>query len=116
MKKIEWEKFKAGLMSSENYVLQGKEFYISYNKNVRSSRLGGLLDDILHSAVGEDKNYTGEETALVKKGEDNKFYILNGDFRKEYEKVFTKGFKACYKFYLKNKKEKGSILSEKFNK
>ena len=36
------------------------------------------------------------ETALVKNG---KYYILNGDFRKEYEEIIDKGFSACKKFF-----------------
>lgn len=51
--------------------------------------------------MGEDvKQHT--ETALVK---DSKFFILNGDFRKEYEKLGSKGWDACFKFYSK-KREK----------
>lgn len=44
------------------------------------------------------------ETALAKDGEP--WLILTGDFRKEYEKVFPKGYEACKKFYLKNIKHR----------
>lgn len=40
---------------------------------------------------------TDEETALVK---NNKFYILNGDWRKEYEAIIDKGFSACKRFFF----------------
>ena len=112
MKKIDWAKRESGVMNSANSTIQGKGFYISYNANVRSTSMGIAMDNILHAFIGKDESYTGEETALVKKGKDEKFYILNGDFRKEYEKLLSKGFKVCYEFYLKNKEEKGSIFSD----
>ena len=77
-----------------NEITQGKGFYISYNP---SPGMG------MNMFAGDNNS---DETALVKEGKDkNTFYILNGDFRKEYKKLIKKGYKACYKFYL-SKKEK----------
>lgn len=78
-------------------ILQGEGFYISYNP-----RCG----DFGMSIFGGGE--ITEETALVKEGEDKAYYILNGDFRKQYEKLFPLGFDECYKLYLKNKKKHGS--------
>lgn len=75
--------------NSTNFILKGKDFYISYNPN--TSSLGVFGGD-------------GEETALVK---DDKYYILNGDFRKEYESIVEQGFDICKEFF--DKKAKNSI-------
>lgn len=68
-----------------NWILQGRGFYISYNK---SPFLG-----------------SGEETALLIE-EDGVWRILDGDFREEYEKEFWKGAKACLKVYERNIKDR----------
>lgn len=47
-----------------------------------------------------------EETALIMDGE---YYVLNGDFRKQYEKLSTK--KEAKAFYDRNRKEHGSAWS-----
>ena len=77
-KKITWEK------GEKNSLLRGKNFTVSYNPNTRSDQTGAIFDDLLNGIMGT--NGGGEETALIK---DKKFYILNGDFRKEYEKELT---------------------------
>jgi hypothetical protein len=38
----------------------------------------------------------GPETALIK---DNRYFILNGDFRESYEKLIPLGFERCKEFY-----------------
>ena len=91
-----------------NFVLEGNGFHISYNPNTGSTMVGKMMDEILNIFSPAEKKGGGEETALCK---DEKFYILNGDFRKEYEKLVPKGFDACYKFYLKNKEKYGSPFS-----
>lgn len=59
-------------------------------------------------------NESEKETALVKKESlKNKFYILNGDFRSEYEEVFEKGFEECLKVFEKYKEEHESCWSGK---
>ena len=52
---------------------------------------------------------SGEEIALIK---DKKYYILNGDFRKEYLALAPLGFDACMKFFLENVAEHGSTWSD----
>jgi len=55
------------------------------------------------------------ETALVLETEDdmNEYYILNGDWRNEYEKLAPLGWDACFKFFKDNeedfKAEMGSL-------
>ena len=108
MNKIEWKQ------NSRNMVLQGDGFYISYNPNVRSNFIGWIVDIILRFFLKINKASTGEETALIKEEIGNrKFYLLNGDFRKEYEKLVLEGFDACYKFFLTKEKEKGSVIDKK---
>ena len=86
-----------------NEVMEGKKFYISYNPNPGM----GL------SFFAGDNN--SDETALVdnRKSERGTFYILNGDFRKDYKKLIKKGFNACYKFYLSKKDKYDSTWSLK---
>lgn len=59
-----------------------KEFYISYNS----------IDFEI---------YGGVTTALVK-GNMEKFYILLGDHRPAYAKLFPQGFDACLAYYKEN--------------
>lgn len=73
-------------------ILDCGDFFISYRGNTRS--VMGI------TAFAGDNG--GAETALIK---GNDYYILNGDFRKEYEKVADKGFEECVKFF-NTKKEK----------
>ena len=42
------------------------------------------------------------ETALVK---DTSYYILNGDWRKEYAELIPKGYEACKKFFDEHEAE-----------
>lgn len=86
-----------GLFGGGNRVLDGEGFYISYNANP-----GGGFS--LFAADGE----SGDETALVK---DGTFYILNGDFCDDYERLAPDGFDACLSFYDEKKAEHGSAWS-----
>lgn len=77
------------------------EVFISYNECVRAGRLGsdfGPLCDIADMISGAD-NESGEETALLI---DDVWYILQGDFRKEYEAVYPYKDK-CMAIYDKHK-------------
>jgi hypothetical protein len=67
-----------------NFLLRRKNYSISYNP---------------HPMIG----YEGKETALIK---DSNYFILIGDFRKQYQKLKT--YTECKKFFVKNKKFKGS--------
>ena len=79
---------------SGNQVLNGEGFYISYMPSNGMDAFGSWGSD-----SGSD------ETALCKDGE---FFILNGDFRKEYAKIIEEGFDRCLDFYEKNLEAKSS--------
>ena len=65
---------------SSNEVLDGDGFYISYNSApFQGSKL-----------FGSDKG--SSETALCGK---YKFYILNGDYHKQYKELIPQGFEKC---------------------
>lgn len=89
-----------------NEVLNGKGFFISYNK-----RPGGGI-----SMFASDDD--GDETALVVKGgggnkiSGHSYLILRGDWRSDYEKLAAKGLKACKDFYKRKKKNHGSSWSQ----
>lgn len=88
------DKWENGIMG--NLVLRGKNYYISYadiknNADIRA--LGKMCN------IKESRN--GIETALCY---DNKFYILNGDFRKEYEGCMCA--EDCMEVYKKNIKHR----------
>lgn len=88
------------LLGGGNEVLEAKGFYISYNPSPGESSFGSLMETFVTMFAGEEMDRSAE-TALVKKiGDKRKFYILNGDFRKEYAKLAPRGWKACYAFYL----------------
>jgi len=83
-----------------NEILEGDGFYISYNPN---PGMGISLFD------GDDHS---DETALVKEDDtENRYRILNGDYRKEYEKLAPLGFEKCLKFYNKESIDNGSSWS-----
>lgn len=65
--------------NAPNEVIRGEGYYVSYNPG---------------PWLGES-----DETALVK---DDKFYILNGDWRKEYKEVNGKGFDKAYEIFMGN--------------
>jgi hypothetical protein len=79
-----------------NYVLEGDGFALSYNP----SPGGGMS---AFQADGGDC-----ETAIVADGE---YYILNGDWRKEYEKLAPEGLDACMAFYEAHRGKHGSSWS-----
>ena len=117
MEKTKWETIDNPLTGLEqnNFILRGKDFFISYNPDSGRSKVGAMIDNranILGALVDNREKGGGEETALVK---NDKFFILNGDFRKQYEKLISKGFDACHKFYLKNRKEHGSAFTEDYD-
>jgi len=90
-----------------NYLLSDKEFYISYNPNTTEDHMSGMFTD-LGNTIGMNVK-DGEETALYHEKND-KWMILEGDFRKEYEKAFP-SYRECKKVYTKNKKEHRSNWS-----
>lgn len=68
-------------------LLEGEGFSISYAKNP------GAEIESFAATNG------GDETALCK---DGKYFILNGDWREDYELLIAEGFSACKKFFDKN--------------
>ena len=77
-----------------NEVLHAEGFYLSYATGHAMSVL---------SMFGSDNH--SDETALVVDGE---FYILNGDFRREYETLVPKGVDACMAFFNQHKSQASS--------
>lgn len=57
-------------------------FYVSYNSH--------------------DINIYGDITTALVVGQMQKFYILNGDHRKEYAKIMNDGFEKCMDYFVKN--------------
>lgn len=110
MKKINWKYL------NDNEVLIGKGFYISYNSFTSASKsgLGGMfnaLGGVVGALAGIELETDGRaETALCvkQKGGRTTFFILNGDFRKEYEIALKEGLTACKKVYKANIKNKSN--------
>lgn len=104
MTTIEWKKI------DNNSILEGKDFYISYNP-CTDNRFG--ITDIANVAAAlarQPEMKDGEETALFHEKK-NIWYLLEGDFRKEYEVAFPKGFMECLAVYKKHKKTNRSNWS-----
>ena len=94
-------KFKDNPYGGTNQLIdeECEDFYLSYNP--RPER-----EIPFFTADGG-----GEETALcITKEEDKQWCILNGDYRKEYEKVAHLGIKAVVQKYL-NLRENGAEVS-----
>lgn len=89
MKNKEWK------FTGHNYVLWGKDFYISFNPGM----------PFISAFAGDTEE---GETALCKSGN---FKILNGDFREQYEALIEKGYSACLEFFEANKAGKKSSWS-----
>ena len=79
---------KNGIDFSKHQVIKGKGFTISY------------------AVAGSGP--TGDETAIVYKG---KYYILNGNWLKQYRPLVKKGYKACKALFNKNKEKHLNFLS-----
>ena len=80
------------------YIDEEKNAYISYNAN--PGKIGALPVSFFAGDNGSD------ETALVM---DDKFYILNGDFRSEYSEAAKKsGVAGCVQVFIDNEEECGS--------
>lgn len=90
-----WKSFGGG----GHVVLEADDFYISYNP----APCEGIPSFGPDTSVGE--------TALVS---DGTYWILNGDWRKEYEAVYEQGFDACLAVYKANKAKYKSSWSEDY--
>lgn len=92
---------------AKNYILydEKNEFRISYNDGNHYSEINKVWE------WGINKE-SKDETALIDQtGDEDIFYILNGDFRKEFEKEFTKGFSALINLFNSLKEKHESIWS-----
>jgi hypothetical protein len=93
---MKWETTTMG-----NEVLDGDGFFISYQPN---QNVLGIKSFSADTSSGE--------TALVNKKASSFFYlILNGNFKKEYEKLVPLGYDACVKFFNEMKKKHKSSWS-----
>ena len=93
---MRWKKVR------DNVILKGKGFHISYNPYLSKPEVRSFRsDDGL------------PETALVV--DSIRFLILNGDFRKEYEKAFPKGLTECLKVFRKHERKSRSTWSDREN-
>ena len=81
---MKWETTERG-----NKTLEVDDFYISFNSFTDSYAWPRRF-------YSDDNS---SETALCRNGE---YYILNGDYRTEYEKLVPQGYAACYAFYKDN--------------
>jgi hypothetical protein len=68
---------------------QGDDFWVSYKMDDSSTLIPFFAGDMPN------------ETALIDCKED-KYYILNGDWREQYEPLIPKGFEACKAFFDKH--------------
>jgi hypothetical protein len=85
MTDVKWVRRANPMHGSENFLLQGDGFYVSYNPDPPGG-FGGTF--------GSDDG--DAETALCYGG---RFDILNGDFRTAYERLVPEGLEACRNFY-----------------
>lgn len=83
---LNWEYIKP------SYILEAKDFHISYTKDTSA----------LHPGFPPARIEDLQETALYVERKD-RYYILKGDWRKEYEEVFHLGLAACIKVFEENK-------------
>ena len=76
----EWEKVEGSPTSNE--ILQGEGFFVSYTP---ATLAGGFASD-----------RGGDETAIVSEGA---YFILNGDHRRAYSKLVSKGLAICMAYF-----------------
>lgn len=99
-KQIKWKNL------GSNYFLQGKGYYISYNPNTNSTPMGNVFN-LMGGIIGGLDTSGQPETALVlEKKSRNEYLVLNGDFRKEYEKC--KSLKEAMNVFKKNERFKSN--------
>lgn len=106
-------KFKKLYEGAANEVLEGDGFYISFNDfNADNEILSSIESLGIIFGLERRSGTSNPETALVnKKGEEIEWYILNGDFREEYEKLAPLGYEACESFYQSKKEKYNSTWS-----
>lgn len=94
------------LKNDYNEVLRGDNFLVSYNPDTAQVRaameitkIGNLMAEAMDAKQRFDD---GAETALVFTDEEGRrrYWILKGDFRKEYEPLVPQGLSACQDFFM----------------
>ena len=63
---------------------------------------GKIYDGFYVSYNGYDITIYGDVTTALVVGQMQKFYILNGDHRKEYSRIIKNGFAYCMDYFKKN--------------
>ena len=96
--KIEWIK---GTRTNMTLLSPDKTFCISFDPM-----------PLYNAAISWQSDNGSNETALCY---DGKYFILNGDFRSDYEKIIDKGFNVCMKFYLSKRDKHISSHSSDFD-
>lgn len=84
-------------VGNHNYVLGNDEFYLSFQP----------AQEIAPGLPSFDAETDKGETALCL-NTPRVWYILNGDFRKQYEDAFPQGLEACKKVFFDNIKHKSN--------
>ena len=87
---MKWIKVRRNLTLEPELKREGEDFFISYLDSSANPWLGTTF-----MADGG-----GSETALIQRTKDgHNYYILNGDFRTQYEALVPRGWQACLDFY-----------------
>lgn len=101
------------MTGSGNQILNGiyktDDYFISYNPGKTPHEKGLMMLEYLYST---DMEFDAEETAIVvycNNSSKKRYYILKGDFRREYEELKT--LEECLAFYESKKGEFGSKWS-----
>lgn len=101
-KKKEWVKQPINMWGGGgNFILSGDDAH-SFAISFQPRKLPRLWQ--------ADTN-AGETAICDYRGDSPEYYILNGDFRKEYEALVNKGIEACLDFYRSKKDEFNSSWS-----
>lgn len=89
-------KFKQNPGYPNELLRSSDKFYISYNPaTCAGNPIALLIGAIVGAENGREETALRDDVAEV-------WYILNGDFRKEYEEAAPHGFNACLEVYKKN--------------
>lgn len=111
--RTKWKKIEG----KNNEVLSTSWGWVSYNKDTSVGHGGdnalGLDTTKLLNMIGENVK-DGEETALYIRSE-NIWYILEGDFRKEYEEAFPSRVKCMAVFNKHKVKHYSNYSTNKFS-
>ena len=104
-----------------NEILKGDRFYVSFRPGtVQPPPISEMIGTFMQM-LGQEGDNAKDETALRAQerfpGITNPYFILNGDFHKEYEGLVDLGWDACYAFWLsqpdcRSEWSHGPILAE----